>query len=233
MKIAIMQPYFMPYIGYFQLMQAVDQFVVYDSIQFTKRGWIQRNRILMNGTYYIFSLPLKKDSDYSDICERQLADFFAMERKKILRRIESAYRRAPFFTSVMSVIEQCFNYEDRNLFKFVYNSLLVVYEYLGITARITVSSSLDSDPDLKGQDRVISICQEMSADHYINPVSGRALYRKEAFDEKQIALSFLESKASAYPQFGNTFVPRLSIIDVMMFNSKERINEMLKECEIT
>ena len=233
MKLAIMQPYFLPYIGYFQLMNAVDEFVIYDNIEFTKRGWIQRNRILVNGTSSIFSLPLRKASDYLDVCERCLSDTFDSERAKIFRRIESTYRRAPYFASTMPLIKRCFEYEDRNLFRFIYNSLAVVREYLGITTRITVSSSLDSDPDLKGQDRVISICQEMSADRYVNPISGRALYSEESFIEKQIVLSFIESKASEYPQFGNTFVPKLSIIDVMMFNSKERINKMLKEYEIT
>jgi len=227
-----MQPYFMPYIGYFQLMQAVDEFVVYDNIQFTKRGWIQRNRILMNGTDYMFSLPVKKNSDYLDICERQLADSFAVERKKILRRIESAYRKAPIFTSVISVIEQCFNYEDRNLFKFIYNSLLLVCEYLGIASKIVISSELARNNELKNQDKVIDICELMKAKSYINTIGGQALYSKEKFLEKGIELKFIKSKPITYKQFDNEFIPWLSIIDVMMFNSKEQIKEMLKEYEI-
>lgn len=232
MNLGIMQPYFMPYIGYFQLIHTVDEFIVYDNIQFTKRGWIQRNRILMNGTDYMFSLPLKKDSDYLDICERQLMDSFDVERVKILRKIESAYHKAPFFTLAMPIIEQCLNYEERNLFKFIYNSLRVVCEYLDITTRITISSGLSSDRSLKGQERVISICQQFSADNYINAIGGKRLYSNERFAEIGIKLYFIKSKEIVYLQFDNKFVPWLSIIDVMMFNSVEQINKMLDNYEL-
>lgn len=232
MKLAIMQPYFLPYIGYFQLLNAVDEFVVYDNIEFTKRGWIQRNRILVNGSASMFSLPLKKASDYLDIRERQLSNSFSRERVSILRRIESAYSKSPYFVSVIPVIEQCFNYENLNLFEFIYNSLLVVCKYLSITTEIRISSELASDHDLKGQDRVISICQGLLADHYINAINGRVLYRKEAFAEKGIQLSFIKSEPIVYPQFDNEFVPSLSIIDVMMFNRVGKIQEYLKLYEL-
>ena len=232
MKLAIMQPYFLPYIGYFQLLNAVDEFVVYDNIEFTKRGWIQRNRILVNGSASMFSLPLKKASDYLDIRERQLSNSFSRERVSILRRIESAYSKSPYFVSVIPVIEQCFNYENLNLFKFIYNSLLVVCKYLSIATEIRISSELASDHDLKGQDRVISICQGLLADHYINAINGRVLYRKEAFAEKGIQLSFIKSEPIVYPQFDNEFVPSLSIIDVMMFNRVGKIQEYLKLYEL-
>lgn len=232
MKLAIMQPYFLPYIGYFQLLNAVDEFVVYDNIEFTKRGWIQRNRILVNGADSMFSLPLKKASDYLDVRDRQLSDSFGQERIRIMRRIESAYRRSPYFTLVMPVIERCFNYESANLFEFIYNSLLVVCEYLGITTRITISSGLASNHSLKGQDKVVSICQELSADHYINAINGRGLYRKKAFSKRGINLSFIKSEPIVYPQFDNEFVSSLSIIDVMMFNRVGRIHEYLELYEL-
>lgn len=232
MKLAIMQPYFLPYIGYFQLLNAVDEFVVYDNIEFEKRGWIQRNRMLVNWSDSMFSLPLKKASDYLDIRERQLSDSFRRERSKILRRIEAAYSKSPYFVSVMPAIEQCFNYEDANLFEFIHNSLLIVCKYLGITTKITISSGLTSDYGLKGQDRVISICQELLADHYINAIGGRELYGKEIFAEKGIQLSFVKSEPIVYSQFDNEFVPSLSIVDVMMFNHVGQIHEYLELYEL-
>ena len=232
MKLAIMQPYFLPYIGYFQLLNAVDEFVVCDNIEFTKRGWIRRNRILMNGADFTFSLPLKKASDYLDIRERQLSDSFRRERSMILRRIKAAYSKAPYFESVMPVIQQCFTYEDVNLFEFIHNSLLIVCQYLGITTKITISSELTSDCDLKGQDRLIAICQELSAGHYINAIGGMSFYRKEAFAEKGIQLSFIKSEPIMYQQFDNEFVPSLSILDVMMFNHVGEIHEYLELYEL-
>ena len=87
MKLAIMQPYFFPYIGYFQLIKSVDEFVIYDNIQYTKKGWINRNRILVNGTDYLISLPLKKDSDYLNVVDRQLAESWEKDRTKLLTLI--------------------------------------------------------------------------------------------------------------------------------------------------
>ena len=232
MKLAIMQPYFLPYISYFQLLNAVDEFIVYDNIEFSKRGWIQRNRILVNGADSMFSLPLKKASDYLNIRERQLSVSFVQERIKIMRRIESAYCTSPYFSSVMLVIEKCFNFENSNLFEFIYNSLLVICEYLGITTRVTTSSRLASNHSLKGQDKVISICQALSADHYINAINGRDLYNKKAFAKRGINLSFIKSEPIVYPQFDNEFVPSLSIIDVMMFNAVTTIGKYLEQYDL-
>lgn len=232
MKLAIMQPYFLPYIGYFQLLNAVDEFVIYDNIEFTKRGWIQRNRILVNGADSTLSLLLKKASDYLDIRERQLSGSFSRERSKILRRIEAAYSKSPYFVSVMPIIEQCFTYQNVNLFEFIHNSLLIICEYLGITTKITISSRLTSDHDLKGQDRVIAICQELSALLYINAIGGRGLYRKEAFAEKGIQLFFIKTEPIVYPQFDNEFVPSLSIVDLMMFNHVGKLHEYLELYEL-
>lgn len=131
-SIAIMQPYFLPYIGYFQLINSVDEFVVYDNIQFTKRCWIHRNRILENGKDVFISLPLKKDSDYLNVNERYLADNFLEYKIKILNKIKNNYRRAPFYSTVHSLIERIFEYENHNLFEFVFNSIIEVCNFLGI-----------------------------------------------------------------------------------------------------
>ena len=111
-KIAIMQPYFFPYIGYWQLMNAVDQFVLYDNIQYTKKGWITRNRFLRDGNAIYFSLPIKKDSDYLNICDRYLTDGFEKEASKILRQIKSAYKRAPHFIDAFDLFEDCLIYKN-------------------------------------------------------------------------------------------------------------------------
>src|SRR5688572_25515943 len=132
MKAAIMQPYLFPYIGYFQLIAAVDKFVVYDNIKFTKKGWINRNRILVNGKDEYISIPLKRDSDFLDVDQRFLADSFNAEKEKLLRKIVASYKKAPFFNETYPVVEEVFNYTDKNLFSFVYNSLIKICSALGI-----------------------------------------------------------------------------------------------------
>ena len=216
MRLAIMQPYFFPYIGYFQLIAAVDLFILYDNIKYTKKGWISRNRLLQNGEDAMFSLPLKSDSDYLNVCERELAADF--NRDKLLNRFQEAYRRAPYFAQTFPLIEEAAHYEDTNLFNFLHHSVVKTCEYLGITTEIRISSSIAIDHKLKNQDKVLALCKAVGASTYVNPIGGRELYSKDTFRKKGIELKFIQSKPFEYAQFGGVFVPWLSIIDVMMFN---------------
>lgn len=221
MKVAIMQPYFFPYIGYFQLIAAVDVFIVYDNIKYTKKGWISRNRMLQNGRDVMFSLPLKSDSDYLDVCDRVLsADF---NRDKLLNQFKGAYRLAPYFAQTFPLVEQIVRYEDTNLFRFLHYSIIKICEHLGITTEIRISSDISIDHELKSQDKVLALCEAVGAAIYVNAIGGMELYSKETFLEKGIDLKFIRSLPFEYPQLGNEFVPWLSIIDVMMFNSLDTI----------
>ncbi|MDO9185604.1 MAG: WbqC family protein [Bacteroidia bacterium] len=228
MKLAIMQPYLFPYIGYFQLMNAVDEFVIYDNIEFTKKGWINRNRILVNGKDAFITLPLKKDSDYLDVKERYLAEIWPTERKKMLNRIIESYRKSPYFNTVYPKFENCFLFEEMNLFKFIFNSINVIKEYLGISTSLIISSTIPIDHQLKAENKVVVICKTRNADSYINPIGGTELYNKDDFKKEGINLFFLKTSDIKYNQFNNDFVPFLSIIDVMMFNSVEEIKKHLE-----
>ena len=227
MKLAIMQPYFFPYIGYYQLMNAVDEFVVYDNIEFTKKGWINRNRILLNGKDEYLTLPLKKGPDHLHIDKRTLADSWPMDKKKILNRITESYRKAPNYNNVYPVIENCMNYEDNNLFSFIFNSLNITKEYVGIPTRLVISSTVGVDHSLKAQEKVIAICKARKAAIYLNPAGGMQLYNQAVFNDQGMRLHFLRSTDTGYKQFTDNFVPWLSIIDIMMFNSKEEIRKLL------
>lgn len=227
MKVAIMQPYFLPYIGYFQLIKAVDEFIIYDNIEYTKKGWINRNRILVNGVDAYISLPIKKDSDYLMVNERFLAESWDVDKKKIFSKIRESYRKAPFYNQTIEVVEQIFKYDDKNLFGFIYNSLLILLQQLQISTSINISSSLQINHALKNKEKVIALCKSKHAKVYVNPIGGLGLYSKDQFLTNCIELQFIRSNPIEYKQFNNTFVPWLSIIDVMMFNSPEQINQML------
>lgn len=221
MRLAIMQPYFMPYIGYFQLIAAVDQFIVYDNIKYTKKGWINRNRMLQNGNDVMFSLPLKGGSDSLDVCERELAADF--NRDKLLNQFRGAYRRAPYFEQTFPLVERIVRHEDSNLFRFLHHSIVETCGHLGITTKIRISSEIDIDHSLKSQDKVLALCKAAGANTYVNSIGGMELYSKEAFRAQGIELMFIRSKPFEYAQLGNEFVPWLSIIDVMMFNPIETV----------
>lgn len=227
-----MQPYFLPYIGYFQLAQLVDKFVIYDNIQFTKKGWINRNRILVNGQDQFITLPLKNDSDFLDINKRLLADTFDTDKLKLLRRIKESYRKAPYFEDAYPVIEGIFSFPSRGLFDFLFNSVFQICQYLGINTEFVVSSGIQVDHSLKSEERVLAIAKQMNAKCYINPIGGQELYSKRNFADQGIELNFIQSEPIVYKQFNNEFVPWLSILDLMMFNSKDEIRLMLQSFKL-
>ena len=229
-SVAIMQPYFLPYIGYFQLIAAVDLFIVYDNIKYTKKGWINRNRLLLNDKDVMFSLPLMKDSDSLNVCERELAADF--NRNKLLHQFKNAYRHAPYFAQTFPLIEQVVAYDQSNLFDFLHHSIVKVCEHLGITTKIEISSSINIDHALKNQDKVLALCEAVSASVYVNAIGGIDLYSKETFHDKGLALKYIQSKSFEYPQFGQAFVPWLSIVDVIMFNSIEEVQWQLTRFEL-
>lgn len=229
MKVAIMQPYFLPYIGYFQLINAVDKFVVYDNIEYTKKGWINRNRILVNDRDEYITLPLKKDSDYLQVSQRYLADSYNDEKDKILRRIKESYRKAPFFIEAVDLVSDILSCKETNLFYFIWNSLLRISAYFDIKTELVISSTIPFDNKLKGESKVISICKAINTIDYINPIGGTELYNHQNFADNGLRLHFLKSKPFMYRQFDNEFVSQLSILDIIMFNSKEKIKVFLSE----
>lgn len=215
----------MPYIGYFQLISAVDVFVLYDNIKYTKKGWINRNRMLMNGSDKTFSLPLKQASDYHHVVQRKLSEEY--NRAKLLAQFKGAYEHAPYFCSVVPLLQRIVEHTNDNLFAYIYHSLDLLCSHLGINTKIIASSCLEVNPDLRGKDRVIALCDTLFAKKYINPIGGVDLYDKHEFLAHGIKLEFLKSRPFAYNQFENLFVPSLSIVDVLMFNSIDRIQELI------
>ncbi len=223
MRVAIMQPYFFPYIGYFQLIGAVDLFIVYDNIKYTKKGWINRNRMLQAGKDVMFSLPLRADSDSLDVRERVLASDF--NRDKLLNQLRGGYGGAPHFREVFPLIEAAVRHPAVNLFEYLHHSLAVTCAHLGLTTPIRVSSSVPIDHGLKNQHKVIALCRAVGATTYVNAIGGIALYEQEAFREQGLALRFIRAKPFQYVQFGEPFVPWLSIIDVLMFNPLHAVRD--------
>jgi hypothetical protein len=220
----------MPYIGYFQLIHSVDEFIVYDNIQYTKKGWINRNRILTNERDRLFTLPIKKDSDYLNVVDRKLAESWKEDRKKLTNLIEASYNKAPYFYDAFPLVSQCLNWADHsNLFNFILNSLTLINNHLDIKTNVVISSAVDINHNLKSQDKVLALCKARTATHYINAIGGTSLYDKKTFIQNNIELNFIKSNPITYKQSNNKFVPWLSIIDVLMFNSKQQIQQYLNE----
>lgn len=228
MKLGIMQPYFLPYIGYFQLIKAVDKYVIYDDVNYIKKGWINRNNILCNGQAHLFSISLRGASQNKLINEIEISDDFSKFRKMI----ELSYRKAPYFEEVFKLLNSIIDYPNKNLSLFLANSIKEICKYLSIDTEIIFSSEIEKNNDLKGQEKILEICKILQAKTYTNAIGGQSLYDKDIFLKENIELYFLQSNLTVYKQNLDEFIPYLSILDVMMWNSKDEINSMLESYEL-
>lgn len=231
MTIAIMQPYILPYIGYLQLMATVDKFILYDDVNFINRGWINRNRILVNGQDFMFTVPLKNASQNKLINEIELSDD-SKWREKLLKTIEQAYKKAPQFGVVYGLMEQIINNKSEKLSDFVADSFVILNEYLEIDTQIVRTSAIYDNTHLKAQERILDICQQEQAQHYINPIGGMELYDRSFFEQSNIKLNFIKSKPVHYQQFKNQFMPWLSVLDLLMFCDVPTVKAFLLEFEL-
>ena len=229
MKVAIMQPYFFPYIGYFQLMDAVDTFVFYDDAQFMKGGWVNRNRILHKGEAAWWTYPIVREDFRLTIRERRYGKSDA-QLESLKGKLEGAYRRAPCYADTMPVIAAHLAHDDDHVSRFNQAHLEGVSAMLGIDCRFATSSEIDHDRTLSGQARVIELCRQLGATQYFNAIGGLALYDPKAFADVGIELTFVEPGRVSYPQYGDPHVPYLSIVDVLMFNTLPQAKALLREC---
>lgn len=233
MRLGIMQPYFFPYLAYWQLMNAVDLYIVYDDVNYIKGGWINRNSILLQGKSHPINLILQGASPNKLINEVKV-DSKDVVRSKLLRTIEQAYAKAPFAADVMPLLEKVIRHEADGLAEYLLHSFKTVNKYLGIETELRLSSELEKDNSLKAHDKVIDICRRLGATEYYNAIGGVELYEpyRAQFSAVGTELKFLKMKPLEYVQFHNDFVPNLSIIDVMMFNSVDKIKSLLNEYEL-
>lgn len=226
---AIMQPYFFPYIGYFQLMHAVDVFVVYDDVQYMKGGWINRNRISTNGRPQWLTLPIVKASLVDTINRRHyVLDSYG--KAAIKRRLSVSYRDAPCKDAVLPFLTDMIDFSESNVA--IYNTHLLskIAQSLDIDCRIVASSALQKPPESKGQERVIDICRQVGANVYINPIGGRELYNATTFAGADIDLSFLQTSVPPVRVAdGDT---HLSIIDTLLNRGIDGTRALLDDFQL-
>lgn len=233
MKLAVMQPYIFPYIGYFQMIKAVDKFVFYDDVNFIKQGWINRNKILVSGQEFLFTVPLEGADSFRLISDTKIKErLYDNWKIKFRKTIDQSYKKAPFFAVVKELIDSIINKPPLSIGNLAIDSIVSVSKYLGIETEFVISSEAYQNQGLERQLRLVDICNLEKADHYINVLGGWELYSKKEFIKHGIHLNFIDILPIEYKQFKNEFVPWLSIIDVMMFNSTEEINQILDQYEL-
>ena len=229
MELAIMQPYFFPYAGYFQLVKAVDKFIFYDDVNFIKNGWINRNRILLGNHPAYFTVQLKGASPFKQIKDIEFTD----NRSKLKKTIEYAYKRAPFYNIVAPLVFDCLDFKTDFISELAIYSVTQVSKFLSISTCFEKSSEkYGNTKPMERTERIKCVCNKNNAYRYINLIGGAGLYEKNDFAASGIELAFIRNKDIVYKQIAEDFVPSLSIIDVMMFNSTDDIRKMLDQYEL-
>lgn len=231
MKIGIMQPYFFPYLGYWQTLNATDKYVIYDDVNYIKNGWINRNNILLNGQKHLITLPLDGASPFLPINQIKITSKIK-EKEKILKTLEMAYKKAPHFNSVFPIVKDVIMDPSCLISNALIKQFRNVCEYLDIKTELIISSKLVKDNSLKAQDKVIHICKLLGGTDYINAIGGQELYSCDAFEQAGIHLHFMKTHFTPYKQFKNEFVSGLSMIDILMFNTPEQVRYMLNQYEL-
>lgn len=232
MKVAIMQPYVFPYIGYFQLIQAVDTFVFLDDVNYIKKGWINRNRILVNNAECMFTVPVKKASQNKLINEIEVV-LDSNWVSQFYKTLEQNYSKAPNFNNTFSLIQSIFSSQFNTISDLAITSVKQICLSLDMENNFQISS--ENYSETKGQEkseRLINITKQCNCNHYINPEGGKTLYRKDYFELNGVALSFIENELLPYKQFNDSFLGGLSIIDVLMFNTKENVIDLLTQYKL-
>jgi len=235
MKIGIMQPYFMPYIGYISLLKHTDNFVLFDTVQFIRHGWIERNRIIKpNGGWQYIQVPLVKFSRETLIKDVQINNSTDWHNK-ILAQLQHYKNIAPHYFKTVKFLQSIFEIDYADIVTLNKKALEAICEYLGINKQIEVFSQmgLQIDPVKAPDEWALNICKAIGGiDEYWNPPGGQSFFDKTKYDKAEINLKFHSIKLTEYDQKQNSFEPGLSIIDVMMFNNAEEINHMLDNYEL-
>lgn len=221
LNLVLMQPYFFPYIGYFQLAKEASVFIFQDDVKYTKRGWINRNVILRDNAPARITLPLAQSSDSQTISEKQLAADY--RRPSLVRKIQAAYAHAPNLQQTVSFIDNALDADSNRMIDVLVRSLNMAFELFGLEAETMLSSSLAIPEDLKREQRIYWVCNQLGATTYTNSIGGTELYSTSEFAERGIALRFVTPKITPYSQGSHTFVPNLSIIDHLMWRDPQDV----------
>ena len=227
-----MQPYFFPYVGYFQLIDSVDKFIFYDDVNFIKRGFINRNFILENGKKKMFTIKLSKASQNKLINQVELFDV-DNPLGDLIAVLKQNYSKAPYFNETIGLVEKINKLKYNTISDLAIKSLIIVSNHLNQKTIFETSSINHSDSfGLEKSNRLIQICKKCNSNIYVNAIGGIDLYQKEEFISKGIDLCFMQGQLDPYKQFNNDQVVGLSIIDILMFNDKKQILKMIKNYKI-
>ncbi|MFX0202819.1 MAG: WbqC family protein [Candidatus Hodarchaeota archaeon] len=229
MKLALMQPYFFPYLGYFDIIKCVDKWIVFDTVQYIRRGWIHRNRILhaKEGWQYIV-VPVKQHAHKNVIKDIMIANEQNWKRR-IIGKLQHYNKKAPYFHQTIAFVEDCLAIQENSISRLNVSILDKVCARLGIHFDYSFFSEMDLElgPVEEPGDWGLRVSELMGAGEYVNPSGGTRLFNEQKFRDNNIRLTIRNLPPFEYPCIGYEFIPNLSIIDLFMWNKPETIKQHL------
>lgn len=236
-RVAIMQPYLFPYLGYFQLAAAVDEFWLLDTVQFIQQGWMNRNALLANGQRTLFTISVNKRPRLDTIDKKIFTDGAARDCAKLIKTLRLAYAKAEHVSTAVSLVKIlkehiCQQSQDADFTTATEMALNSCFETIGLSTPIKRISSLELDDSLTGQNRIIAACQAIGAHDYVNMIGGRDLYSADKFAESGLELFFLQPDLPEYDQGLSSFESGLSILDVLARVAPADILKMLERGQL-
>ena len=229
---AITQPYFFPYLGYWQLLAAADVFVILEQVKYVKQSWINRNFILGTSGSLLISVPVEKASNKSLIEHRRISDVWTKARGKTLRAISQSYKKSRFFHHIYPWLQEQLTFPENGLSKYLERQIRSTAHLLSIDTKIVTEGDLGNFVDLERNHRIFEICKSLDCERYLNLPGGRTLYSPDSFREADLSLGFLSPELPRYSQGSREFVPSLSIIDSLFWNGPGETGEMVRLGEV-
>jgi hypothetical protein len=231
-----MQPYAFPYLGYYQLINYADQWVVFDDVQYITRGWINRNRILhpeSEKEWQYFTIPARKHNNKTLINAIEI-NHELQWKQELLGKLSFYRKKAPFYQEAVNLVEDCLDFDSDDLSPWLVSALEKTCEYLGIPFRYSIfsRSEIDVAKIEHAGHWALEIADSMGANEYVNPPGGVSIFKEREFLDRGIELQFLRPKLNAYAQKRHSFVPGLSILDVIMWNEPDSIRLMLGDFDL-
>ena len=230
MKLAIMQPYFMPYIGYFSLIKHTDEFILFDPVQFIRHGWIERNRVLkQSGGWQYIQVPIIKENGRDTLIQDIKINNCSDWKSKILAQIQHYKKIAPYYDSVIDLLKRIFSKEYNDIVSLNREALIVICDYLDIHRNFPIFSKMDLTIDgvTAPDEWALNICKAMGANEYLNPIGGTEFFDRTKYEQANVSIAFQNIEITEYNQKREVFESGLSIIDVLMFNTAEETSKML------
>jgi hypothetical protein len=229
MKGTILQPTYLPWIGYFEMIDSTDIYIVFDHVQFEKKSWQQRNKIKTSNGVIWLSVPIKREKRETRICDIKISYDHGNPLEKHWRTITLVYKKAPYFNEYRSIFEKIYSKEYNHLSDLNVAIIKKICNVLGIKTKIVLSSMLNlNDKNMGKTEKVVNLCKKVDITHLYDAKGAKEFIDDSIFHKEGISITFQHFEHPVYKQLWGNFIPYLSVID-LLFNEGDKSLDIIRD----